>query len=413
MKIEISLPFLTRGKPKRCNSERFIYVSMPVTADVPVVAERDTEVAFETYERYHLFTDPDTNEDSMEKVQDAWEMRAYDGRLYRKLFDASAVKDSAFHIAFDDTTAPKAEDPGASISTGLGYYGTNPLASAIRRQIEWDLEKTSVNDSNVVTAWPGGQGNIARDRARTATEFPLIAPSTEDIDAELVEISHRRIETQIDKLLVIGDDLWVESRPPSWRVSVVGNHVTIDLATVIEGFDPVLYRRHFPIDRLDEARAYARQCATTRPSEDIEYTVSEYVVDYEAHLPELMDFDADGEELSRLGYALAFESMRYGRRNHGWWGNTAEGLKGSLSAAYEETMATDYLRGQAGDVAQYIEDLCTVWKRFNRPAGWCEIGPARGRFGDMLIKRVRALAENAPITLGGGLVLDRSQGMKP
>lgn len=413
LKLDITLPFLTRGKPKRCNTDRYIYVSMPVTAEVPMVAEHDTEVAFETYERYHLFADPDTNEHTMEKVQDAWEMRAYDGRLYRKLFEASAVEEAAFHIAFDDTTAPKREDPGASISTGFGHYGINPLASAIRRQIEWDLEKASVSDSNVVTAWPGGQGNIARDRARTATEFPLIAPTTENLDAELMEISQRRIEIQIEKLLVIGKDLWVESRPPSWRVEVVGNSVTIDLATAIEGFDPILSRRHFPLSRLEEARAYARQCATPRPSKDTEYTVSEYVVDYDAHLPELLDFDADTEELSRLGYALAFESMRYGRRNHGWMDNTPANLKNSLCSAYEETIATDYLRGQMGDIGQYVEDLCSIWRRFNRPTAWCELGPARGRFGDMLIKRARALAENAPITLGNGIAMERSTEIKP
>lgn len=412
MKIEISLPFLTKGKPKRCNSERFIYVSMPVVAEIAEIAAKDTEVAFETYERFHLCFDPRTNAEGIQKGQDAWEMRAYGGRLYRKLFKTSEVKHAELYIAFDDTTEPKSEDPGASISIGFGNYGTNPLASAIRRQIEWDLEKISVSDSNVVTAWPGGQGNTARSRARTATEFPLIAPTTDKIDAELVEISQQRIETQIGKLLVIGDDLWVESRPPSWRVSVMDKNIIIDLATAIEGFDPILSRRHFSIDRLDEARAYARQCATPRPAEETEYTVSEYVVDYEACLPELLQFDADGEELSRLGYALAFESMRYGRRNHGWLNNVAAGLKETLSAAYDETMATDYLRGHMGDVSQYVEDLCVLWKMFHRPAGWCEIGPARGRFGDMLIKRARTLAENAPITLGGGLALERPQGLK-
>ncbi|MCV9965025.1 hypothetical protein OIU34_24315 [Pararhizobium sp. BT-229] len=413
MKVEISLPFLTRGKPKRCNSDRHVYVTMPVTVEVPEVPVGDTEVAFETYERYALFADPHTEEHDILKVEAEWEMRAYDGRLYRKLFDVTAIGDAAFHIAFDDTTAAKAEDPGSSISTGFGYYGTNPLASAIRRQVEFDLEKTSLSDSNVVIAWPGGQGNIARDRARNATEFTIVGPSIENIDGPLCEKSMHRIEKQVSRLLVIGGDLWVESRPPSWRVTVVDNKISLHLATAIEGFDPILSRRHFPIDRLDEAREYARQCATPRASEDIEYTVSEYVVDYDAHLPELLEFDADAEELSRIGYALAFESMRYARRNHGWLDNLDGALKSSLFSAYEETMETDYLRGQMGEVGQYVEDLCTVWRRFHRPTSWCELGTARARFGDMLIKRARALAENAPITLGSGIAVERPQGMRP
>lgn len=410
MKIEISLPFLTRGKPKRCNSERYIYVTMPVTVEVPEVFEWDTEVAFETYERFALFAEPHEAGHIVEKVRAAYEMRAYDGRVYRKLFDVSAIKGAGFHIAFDDTTAPKAA--GSSISA-FGDYAVNPLAGAVRRQVEWDLEKTSLSDSNVVTAWPGGPGNIARDRVRTMTEFPAIVPTTENIDAELAEISRQRIEAQTRKLLVIGGELWVESRPPCWRVSVLDEYITIDLATAFEGFDPVLSRRHFPLDRLEDARAYARQCATPRASEDIEYAVSEYIVDYDAHLPDLLEFDADAEELSRIGYALASESMRYGRRNQIWLNNLDAGLRSSLCSAYAETMGTDYLRGQMGDVGQYVEDLCTVWRKFHRPTSWCELGPVRARFGDMLMKRARSLAENAPITLGSGIALERSSGMKP
>jgi hypothetical protein len=376
---------------------------MPVVADIHEVAEHDTEVAFETYERFHMFADPVTNEHLMEKVQDPFEMRAYDGRLYRKLFETSAVENSGFHIAFDDATAPKAEDPGAAISTGFGYYGTNPLASAIRRQIEWDLEKTSLSDSNVVTAWPSGRREKAREQARTTTEFPAIMYSIENLDAELMELSQQRIEKQIAKLLVIGDELWVESRPPSWRVEVVENAVTLDLAIAIEGFDPILSRRHFPIDRLQDAQAYARLCATPRPSEDRQYTVTEYVVEYEALVSELLNFDADAEELSRISYALAFESMRYARRNHGWMANTHPTMQNILRSAYEATLATDYVRGQLVDIEEQVEDICNIWKRFNRPAAWCEIGPVRGRFGDMLMKRAHELAENAPIALDGNM----------
>jgi hypothetical protein len=413
VKIEISLPFLTRGKPKRCNSERSIYVSMPMTVDVLEVAEQDTEVAFETYERYHLYSDPHTDEHDLVKVLEGWEMRTYDGRIYRKLFDTSAIEDSAFHIAFEEATAPKAEDPGASISTGFGYNAANPLASAIRRQIEWDLEKTSVGESNVVTAWPGGQGNMARDRNRSEMEFPVIAPTTEDINTELEEISRRRIELQLEKFLVIGHELWVESRPPSWRVSVLDNYVTLDLAVAIDGFDPMLSRRHFPLDNLAEARAYAKLCATSRPAEDTYYSLSEYIVDFDAHMPELLGFDADAEELSRIGYALAFECMRYGRRNTTWSNALDAHLKSSLEAAYEETLGTDYVRGQMGDIGQYVEDLCSVWRKFHRPTSWCELGNARARLGDMVMKRARVLAEDAPITLGSGIGLERVAGIKP
>lgn len=403
MKIDISLPFLTRGKPKRCATERDIYVTMPMTVDVPEVFESQTEVAFETYERYALCADPNTEESMLDKVQSGVELRAFEGRLYRKLFDVGSVADSAFHIAFDNNTDPKGDDPDVGISTGLGYYGANPLAGALRRQIEWDLEKTSVGDSNVVLAWPTGDGATARVRARGSAEFPKVAASIEDLDGTVSEKSMRRIEIQSSKLLVICQDLWVACRPPCWRVEVNEHQVTIGLAIAIEGFDPIMSRRHFPLDRLEDAREYARKCAKANAVEDVQPTLVEYVVDYVAAMPELLEFDADTEELSRIGYMLAAECMRYGTANRAWMDKLPNGLRESLFAAYAATMETDYVVGRMGDMTPYIEDLCSVWRRFNRPGRYCELGPLRGKAGDLMIKEARAMMENAPINLGAQL----------
>jgi hypothetical protein len=401
LKIDISLPFLTRGKPKRCATERDIYVTMPVTIDVPQVFETQTEVAFETFERYAIFDEPDTDVPVLEKIQSGMQLRDYEGRLYRKLFDVGSLADAAFHIAFDNYTDPKGNDPLAEISTSFGHYGANPLAGAIRRQIEWDLEKTSVSDSNVVLAWPNGAGATARLRARGNAEYPKIAASIEDIDGVASEKSLRRIEAQCAKLLVVGQDLWVACRPPCWRVEMNDREVTIELAFAIDGFDPIMSRRQFPLDRLEDARAYATKCAHANASHLTEIEPVEYVVEYEAPMPELLEFDADTAELSRIGYMLAAECMRYGSGNRGWMEKLPGGLRESLFAAYAATMETDFVLGSIGDVTSYVDDLCSVWRRFNRPGRYCELGPARGKAGDLMIREARSLMENAPITLGG------------
>lgn len=411
MKIDISLPFLTKGQPKRCNSIRDIYVTMPITVDVPEIARDETEVAFKTHGREVVFSNPDTGRNEIAKVQAEYEIRAYEGRLYRKRVGIDQLKNTAFNVAFDTWTEPRQEDVGTAISVDSEYNGVNPLAAPLRRQIEWDLEKTSLYNSNVVVAWPTASGLAGRARVRAAAEFPTLAPTIQHLNGELCELSHRRIEKQASKLLVIGEELWVESRPPAWRVRVVENWVTIDLAVVIEGFDPILSRRHFPLDRLDDAKAYAKLCAKKRAAEPDEYTISECLVDYDAYIPELLAFDADAEELARIGYALAAECMRYGRDNNVWMQSLSEELRGSLFAAHAATMETDLILGQVGDVAPYVHDLCAVWRSFNRPLYYCEVGPARARFGDMMMKRVRALAENAPISIGS--VFGTIAGAKP
>jgi hypothetical protein len=237
-------------------------------------------------------------------------------------------------------------------------------------------------------------------RARNATVFPAVASGIDDIDGTASEMSIQRIEAQAAKLLVIGGDLWVVCRPPSWRVEVNEDRVTLDLAVAIEGFDPLLSRRHFPLDRFDEAQAYARQCGKTNAVDGVEPTKVEYIVDYEAAMPELLDFDGDAEELARIGYALAAECMRYGKRNPLWLDKLESRLKESLFRAYAATLETDYVRGNIGDVTPYVEDLCVIWKRFHRPLGYCELGPVRAKSGDVLIAQAKSLMENAPITLG-------------
>lgn len=102
---------------------------------------------------------------------------------------------------------------------------------------------------------------MERERVRSSADFHTLGEAVDDIDHELCEMSTRMIEAQTGKLIDIEGDLWIASRPPAWRVSVTDNgSVHLDLAIVVDGFDPLLSRRHFPLNELERAREYARLC---------------------------------------------------------------------------------------------------------------------------------------------------------
>lgn len=365
--------------------------------DVPEVGRSETQVAFSTKEVF---------EGGIKRTAECpIELREYGGRLHKKVVAANQLADAAYRQAFVNEDAAKSADPCSDISGGFAGNHGNPIVSPIRRQLDWHLERGSINDSNILQAWPqGGQGTESRLRARNKAKFNEIAPHIDDLDHGLCEMSTRMIEAQADKLLVIDGDLWMACRPPSWRVTTERNRtiwrdvaVHLDLAIAIEGFDPVLSRRHFPLDRLDDARKYAALCVKKTSSDrETNYTNVERIVDYEAAMPALLSFDADGEELARIGYALSMECWRF--ISKGNWGYEAN----SLAEAIDATKETNFVLGEMGAVSPYVEDLCTAWKAFHRPSFYTEMGPDGKRFGDMMFRRAKALYENAPIDLALG-----------
>jgi hypothetical protein len=401
---------MTKGKPQRCSAVRDMYISMPTVFDVPEVSAGETNIVFETQAQCTAET---------VRRKRLFRMREYDGTIYRKIGSANYLENLA--QAFGNRDAARSPDPGSMISVALQEVDGNPLASAIRRQHEWQLDKLANGSSNVILAWPQGDGPEGRERARAGADFTKIAPTTQHLDREMCAVSERMMEAQMAKLIVIDDELWMASRPPSWRVSVDREggswdkvEVRLDLAVAIDGFDPMLARRHFPLDRLEDAKAYALLCAKTNADErEITYTRRHYIVDYSAETSGILDFDADAEELARLGYAMAMECVRFGHRAEKKMEELGD-LRNTLDTAFALTMQTNYVLGEMGDIAPYVEDLCAIWKKCSRPLSYCVSGTSGGRFGNLLLRRAKVLAENAPITFGIGLGGDHAPGgMQP
>lgn len=409
MRLDLRYPFLTSGVPKRNTRRRDIYVAMSMTVDIPEVSKKETDIAFMSYQTCKLNLRPnhyDMNGEFLEQDYRVglWpggvDLRTHDGKLYRRIgTERQILEDNgrAFPYAIGDTDL----EYGANISF-VTTGNSNPLSAALVRQWDWELERASVSDGRVVNAWPMTMTGMTRHGAREATDFKDVITQIAEIDGDVSARSLGMIEHQTRRLLAIDGEIWMTCRPPCFVVEIEDRGEffgSITLAHAHDGLDPKLSRRYFALNDLEAAREYLQHCACKPNRERGEYKLYDALPQYDVIAPEFAEYDADGEELSRIGYALASECSRYVARTSA----SIEGEKqDSLDAAMRAVSETNYVTAEFGDVTPFVEDLCAIWDDCFRPSTFCEVGPApaRKRFGDMMIKRASKLLDNAPIDLG-------------
>jgi hypothetical protein len=388
-----------------------------MTVEVPEVSMAETDISFKTSRKCRLDFEQNVYVNGEFKPAShnvAYHtggvvLRTYDGNLYRRIGTLRQIVSDPrervnFNLgrAFPHGIGVADLEYGANISfTDTG--SSNAMSAALIRQWDWELERASVSDGRVVNAWPMTMAGVTRHGSRENMDFRDVMPEIRDIDAEASQRSLAMIEHQARRLLAIDGEVWMTCRPPCFLVDVDEEHslVTLTLAHAHDGLDPKLSRRYFSLNELDAAREYMRQCAAKPPRERGEYHLLEAMppFGFELFSPEIAEYDADSEELSRIGYALASECTRHIARTDKWIeGNKRDGLDAAMNAISE----TNYAMGEFGDVTPYVEDLCGAWDYLGRPSTFCHVGPAaaRKRFGDMMIKRALKLGENATIDLG-------------
>ncbi|MCS4089345.1 hypothetical protein [Rhizobium sp. BK176] len=415
MKIDLRYPFLTTGIPKRNTRRRDLYMAISMTVDIPDISARETEVAFKTARKCRINFEQNAYVNG--EYKPAWHhvvehtggtvLRTFGGKLYRRIgTERDIVADPRERIFFNLGRAFPHGIGGLDLEYGANISfaetgSSNAMSAALIRQWDWELERTSISDGRVVNAWPMALGGLTRHGSRENLDFRGAMADIRDIDAEASDRSLAMIGHQARRLLAIDGEVWMACRPPALVVDVDENQplATLSLAHAHDGFDAKLSRRYFALNDLEAAREYLRDCVAKRPRERCEYQALEALPSYELLVPEIAEYDAEGEELSRIGYALASECARFIARTDEW----IEGNKrDSLDAAMQAVSETNYALGVFGDVTPFVDDLCGAWDYLGRPTTFCHVGPApaRKRFGDMLIKRALKLGDNAVIDLG-------------
>lgn len=413
MKIDLRYPFLTSGVPKRNTRRRDLYMAISMPVDVAEVSESETELAFKTDRKCRLHFELDCYRNGVFVPAShhvavhtgGIALRTYNGKLYRRIgTEREIVADSRANFKLGRAFPHGIGDTELEYGANISYADTgssNALSAALIRQWDWELERASVSDGRVVNAWPMAMAGVTRHGSRENMDFRDVMSEIRDIDGEASERSIGMIEHETRRLLAVNGDIWMTCRPPCFSVDVDEQHslATLTLAHAHDGLDPKLSRRYFAITELDAAREYLQQCVRKPNRERGELQALEAIPPFDLIFPEIAEHDADGEELARIGYALASECFRYIART----GKQVEGTKSdSLDAAMRAIAETNYVMGEFGDVTPFVADLCGIWDDLGRPSTFCDVGPApaRKRYGDMMIKRALHLLDNAPTDLG-------------
>jgi hypothetical protein len=390
-------------------------MAISLSIDVPDISREETEVALRTHRKCRINFDENTYyngrhlpaQHHVSEHTGGIELRTYQGKTYRRIgTEREIVADPTARInfnlgrAFPHGIGDVELEYGANIS--FADTGTsNAMTAALIRQWDWELERSSVSDGRVANAWPMALGGVTRHGTRENMDFREVAAEIREINAEASDRSMAMIDHQTRRLLAISGEIWMECRPPALVVDVDEDQLlaTLSLAHAHDGFDPKLSRRYFNLNDLDVARDYLRQCVAKPPRERREYHAFEAMPPFELVSPEIAEYDADGEELSRIGFALASECTRYLDRTQKWIDGTKRDI---LDGAMQAIAETNFAMSQVGDVTPFVEDLCSAWNDLGRPSTFCHVGPApaRKRFGDMLIRRALKLGDNAVIDLG-------------
>jgi hypothetical protein len=413
VKLDLRYPFLTTGIPKRNKRRRDIYMSISTEVDIPEVFESETEIAFVSHERYRFiesgfrYDRPDNNDYRLNATPQGVTLRSHDGRLYRRIGTPRMVlqdTDRSFKrgAAFPHDIMSKGLEYGANISfaeTG----GNNPMSVALTRQWDWELERNSVGAGRRVNAWPMSAGGTTREGHRENMDFVRESLEIADVDEVASARSLAMIREQAGRLLAIEGEIWMSCPPLCLVVDPESDPgrktaVTISVAHAPDGFDSKLQRRYFRLDELGQAREYQKLCARKPISENGQYRLFEAIPEYRVE-PRFAEFDAEAEEVARIGYALASECFRHQARTGDWLEGTRQD---NLDAAMKEVEATNYVTGELGNMAPYLELLIDTWNGFGRPGTYCDFGPpyARKRFGDLMIRRAEHALDSAPVVIG-------------
>jgi hypothetical protein len=175
----------------------------------------------------------------------------------------------------------------------------------------------------------------------------------------------RHYKTVADRLMVIGDDVWIEVRNPCIAVATVSDEASndfVDISTtyIYHGVLPDLVtndvsRRWFNLDQGEEALDCARRSSPSGSK----------VIDLRLPIecdPKEFAFDAVGERLWHVGYALALHCKEVAKNIPRKFSDHERSI---IEEAYGEACKTNCVLRQRGNPESAILSLMPLSERTN------------------------------------------------
>lgn len=412
MKLTIDYPFLTRGRPRRCDEAKDIYLTMRADIEVPDISLSEMETVFETPKHEFNSNKPFVGR----RVDERACLKSYDGRLFRKV--SMPLGASWYQRSFSGEPHPIGKiEFGSDLNLGLSHReGLNPITAALRNQFDWMLESKSAVDSGEVTAWPRKAVKWLRIAQREATLFDEVVKEISDLDEDCTSRSLEMISAESKRLLMTKEGLWIACGPPCWVVDLkhgaAKDEFTLYLGVLPTHLDAKLERRYFSLDRLDDAKAYAKWCAGTGNRERCQYFHREASSQVEVSGSPLLSFDQDNYDLDRLSLLFAMESARRIRSRPDSEDLLDDRLRQAVVTGYAAVAGTNHVLGEFAEISHLAHELADAWQTLKMPAAYISTGTSRAAFGPPAANRLRSLADQRDITVDISPITIASGGMR-
>jgi hypothetical protein len=376
MLTNIRYPIHFGAQPTTTDRYKTVLCSFPFRRDIPEIDARDAGTVLEMH---HLYV--------------VGKLVEHDGRLFRNTLVKAGDHDHKTLVNSFESSSVR-NTPHKPI---MAYEAKGrPLGAGLWNRIAHRVYLNANGRTGEGYAWPNAPYNMGlANWDRNEFTYEKWSKKIGSFAAEELQRSLDEAEREIDRLLWIGDELWVETPPPALQVRFNGEDFDIRLAFLPEWLDLNLDHQYFPLSQKDEAFAYADRAnsrlkgrRTIDHSDEIERTANDA----------LLEFD-------HAAYALNRAALLMG-------GDVAVNIHNKPDNTRRMTQvhhdAIDEVRAEIGRIgwnpsswgaAHLAGEVAEAWQLAGKPQGWTQFTSNRTNFANLIIDRVNEQLDCLPVVI--------------
>jgi hypothetical protein len=410
MLTDIRYPIHFGGQPTTTDRYKVVLCFYPLSVNVPEVRAGEAQTVLETSAFFPTTTDEPPIARNIKLVE-------FDGRLFRKVCDRSNVlHHSSLTLAFESNHDRNKPFHPASLHEAK----PRPLGVGMWNRIAHRVFVAGNGREQEKIAWPNAPFTLATHRYWTRNDFSFekCSKKLDQYDVDGFEKSVDEARREADRLLWIGDELWIETPPLVYEVghysyernpnflcdhqdyrssgSGLTRKFCIQLAFLPDWLDLNLDRQYFPLSAKEDAFSYAvdansrlvkETCSVLDTTKDL---LGLGVTD------PLLDFDADSYALNRIAMLMAGDvSAKIAKKP-----DDSRGLTSAHHTAIEEAkiqVASLGWNPSEWSAAHLAGEVVDAWQIARQPQGWAQFPSNRKNFANLACERALGQLDAVPI----------------
>ncbi|MCV9965026.1 hypothetical protein OIU34_24320 [Pararhizobium sp. BT-229] len=368
MRIDVPMPLLLKGRPARCDGERYIWLRIMRSVDVPEISEIEVETVLETAGSSFFRKD---------------RIVARDGVTYTRLGDQHDL------FAF---TSPR-------IGSRPSYIGQDDVmrSFAVSRSVmEYQARSMFLDmlDTPAEKLWPRQPPQMIQ---RDLFDFETYSSRLRLDEVTGMDDSMALQDRALEGLIYINGELWAECGKPCIVVRAHDNArrmASIGISTLPMWTDTGFSNAYFALNQIEDAKLYRAALTHELGSNNFLDRMPEYEFEARAET----SFDADEWEAERLTEVIGTEVLALSRMMENAGYLTTEQLA-SAEAVYMASRETNHLLGTRVSVMEHLGTVLEAWKAIGYRTRSAEVPAPKAALMKLPANRAILAVESATISV--------------